>query len=323
MAEGRARGGGEASTGASIVRILPEVAAALHGGRPVVALESSVLAQGLPVPANREAADRMVKAVAARGAVPAIAAVVSGTPTAGITDEELERFLRRDGVIKVSGRDLPVAMARRLDGATTVSATLAIAHAAGIQLFATGGIGGVHRAPAGDGAGAYDESADLVELARTPMVVVCAGAKSILDLAATNERLETLGVPVVGYRTSELPGFFTAETGIALGARADSPAEVAAIYRASRAMGRPGAVLVVQPPPPDASLPREQVDAAVAAAVEGAAREGVRGGGLTPYLLAEMERMTGGQSLGANLALLEANASLAAEIADELSVLNS
>lgn len=300
------------------IRVLPEVAAAQRDHRPVVALESSVLAQGLPIPANREAAGEMMQAVRSRGAVPAITAVVSGRPTVGLTDAELERFLEREGVVKVSGRDVPVAMAQRLDGATTVSGTLVIAHAAGIRVFATGGIGGVHRAPAGDPVRAYDESADLLELSRTPMVVVCAGAKSILDLAATSERLETLGVPVVGYRTSELPGFFTGHTGIPLGVRAESAAEVAAIFGASRSLGRPGAVLVVQPPPEDVALSRESVDAVVDTAVERAARGGVRGGALTPYLLAEMDRMTGGRTLGVNIALLRENAALAAEIAEDV-----
>jgi pseudouridine-5'-phosphate glycosidase len=300
------------------IHILPEVGAAQRDHRPVVALESSVLAQGLPIPANREAVEAMTRAIRSRGAVPAVTALVSGRPTVGLTDAELERFLAREGVVKVSGRDIPVAMAQRLDGATTVSATLVIAHAAGIRVFATGGIGGVHRSPAGDRTRAYDESADLVELSRTPMVVVCAGAKSILDLAATNERLETLGVPVVGYRTSELPGFSTGHTGIPLAVRAETAAEVAAIFRASRSLGRPGAVLVVQPPPEDVALSRESVDAVVAAAVERAARDGVRGGALTPYLLAEMDRETGGRSLGANIVLLRENAALAAEIAEEV-----
>ena len=302
----------------SPIRLLPEVSTALRERRPVVALESSVLAQGLPVPANHEAARCMVQAVRSRGGVPAITAVVRGTPTAGLEHAELERFLGREGIGKVSARDIPVAMARHADGATTVAATLAIANAAGIHVFATGGIGGVHRLAADEAGYAYDESADLVELARTPMVVVCAGAKSILDLPATHERLETLGITVIGYRTSELPGFFTSETGIALGARAESAAEIASVYEASRALGRSSAVLVVQPPPKDAELPRALVEQTVAAAVERAARDRVQGSALTPFLLAELERMTGGRSLGVNLALLEANAALAADIAREV-----
>jgi pseudouridine-5'-phosphate glycosidase len=302
---------------ADVIRIAPEIAAALRGGEPVVALESSVLAQGLPVPANREAAERMVGAVRSRGAIPAITAVVAGVPAVGLTDAELERFLAREGVIKVSARDLPLAMASGVDGATTVAATLALAHAAGIAVFATGGIGGVHREDGPPGA-VRDESADLMELARTPMVVVCAGAKSILDLEGTMERLETFGVSVAGYRTSELPGFFTAETGIGLPARMESPAEIAAAYRAQRSLGRSQALVIAQPPPAAYALPKAVVDAAVSAATERAHAERVRGGAVTPFLLAEVQRVTAGQSIGANLALLESNAALAAEVAVEL-----
>jgi len=300
------------------LRIQSDVARAISSGRtPVVALESSVLAQGLPIPANREAAERMCGAVRRAGAIPAVTAVVRGAPTVGLEDEDLERFLRRDGIRKVAARDLAPAMAAGADGATTVAASLAIAHLAGIPVFATGGIGGVHRVAEGAGA-AWDESGDLPELARTPIVVVCAGAKSILDLPATMERLETLGVTVVGYRTSELPGFFTATTGIPLPARVESAAEVAAVFRAQRALGRSAAVLVVQPPPPEVALPQHLVDAAVHTALERASAAGVRGGAVTPYLLADVERQTSGRSLGVNLALLEANAKLAAEIAVEL-----
>ena len=294
------------------VRVLAPVAAALRDGRPVVALESSVLAQGLPTPANRDAAERMVRAVSSRGAVPAITAVVRGVATAGLDDAELERFLRREGIGKVSARDLPMAMARGTDGATTVAAAIAIAALAGIEVFATGGVGGVHRAPNGI---TYDESADLVEMARTPVLVVSAGAKSILDVAATMERLETLGVPLIGYRTTEMPGFFAAETGLRLSASAESVEEVGAIWRAHRELGRRTAMLVVQPPPPDVALPRRDVDRAVDGALRAAESEGVQGGALTPFLLAAVERETKGRSLGANLALLEANAMLAAEIA--------
>lgn len=296
----------------AIVRVLPPVAAALRDRRPVVALESSVLSQGLPAPANREAAERMVRAVSSRGAVPAITAVVQGVATAGLEDAELERFLRREGIGKVSARDLPMAIARGTDGATTVAAAIVIAALAGIDVLATGGIGGVHRSP---DAHTYDESADLVEMARTPVLVVSAGAKSILDVPATLERLETLGVPIIGYRTGEMPGFFTAETGLPLSARAESAAEVAAVWRAQRALGRRTAMLVVQPPPADAALPRREVDRAVESALRAARTEDVSGGALTPFLLAAVERETSGRSLGANLALLEANAMLAAEIA--------
>src|SRR3982751_6475392 len=237
----------------SALRVFPPVADALAWSRPVVALESSVLAQGLPIPANREAAERM-----------------------------------------------------------TSAAPRAVAGAPGATVFATGGIGGVHRdAP-------FAESGDLDELARTPMVVVCAGAKSILDLPATLERLETLGITVVGYRTDELPGFFSRTTGLQLQARAESPREVADIHRAARALGRSQATLVVQPPPADVALDGAVVDRAVERALTEARVSGVRGSAVTPFLLAAVERATGGQSLQANLALLEENAYLAGSIAVEL-----
>ena len=254
----------------------------------------------------------MRRAIESRGAVPAITAVSAGVPTVGLEGPDLERFLRRDGVRKVSARDIAVAMAQQADGATTVAATLALARSVGLEVFATGGIGGVHRnAP-------FDESADLVELSRTPLVVVCAGAKSILDLEATWERLETMGVSVIGYRTDQLHGFFTAESGIQLTARADSAREIAAVYRAHRSLGRPQAVLVVQPPPPEHALPLVEVESAVDEALERASSAGVRGGAVTPFLLEAVDRLTNGRSLEANLSLLEANAALAADIACEL-----
>ncbi len=299
-------------TASSLHRVLPPVADALAAGRPVVALESSVLAQGLPIPANRDAAERMTRGVEHAGALAAVTAVVRGTPTVGLTDDELSRFLRRDGVRKVSARDLAAAVADEADGATTVAATLALARLAGIHVFATGGIGGVHREPA------FDESADLVELARTPMVVVCAGAKSILDLPATLERLETLGVLVVGFGTTELPGFFTRTTGLPLPASVTTVDAVARIYRAHLALGRPGAVVVVQPPPAAVALDAALVDDAVAEALDEARGAGVRGAAVTPFLLSRVERATGGRSLAANLGLLEENAALAGRIAAAL-----
>ncbi|MEO5815633.1 MAG: pseudouridine-5'-phosphate glycosidase [Gemmatimonadaceae bacterium] len=295
------------------VRVLPPVAEALAAGRAVVALESSVLAQGLPIPANREAAARMTLAVERAGALAAITAVVRGRATLGLDPVELERFLARDGVLKVAARDLPVAMALGQDGATTVAASLSIAVATNVAVFATGGIGGVHRnAP-------FDESGDLSELARSPIVVVCAGAKSILDLPATLERLETLGVTVVGYQTDDMPGFFTRSTGLKLTARADSVEEIAEIHRAARALGRPQATLVMQPLPEDVALPRDLVDQAVSEALEEAGLTGVRGAATTPFLLGAVLRATEGRSLLANLGLLEQNAELAGQIAVALS----
>ncbi|MDB4879106.1 MAG: Pseudouridine-5-phosphate glycosidase [Gemmatimonadetes bacterium] len=300
----------------SALRVSAPVAAAIAAGRPVVALESSVLAQGLPIPANRDAAERMVAAVEEGGAVAAITAVVRGpsvgVPALGLEPDELERFLRREGVRKVASRDIAVACAQNADGATTVAASLCIAHAAGVPVFATGGIGGVHRdAP-------FDESGDLAELARTPMIVVCAGAKSILDLPATLERLETLGVTVIGYRTSELPGFFTRTSGLRLGARVESVQEIAGAWRVSRALGRRQAILVVQPPPEHVALPQALVDEAVRGALAQARGEGIRGAAVTPFLLGAVLTATEGRSLPANLGLLEENARLAGEIAAAL-----
>lgn len=283
--------------------------AACERGAPLVALESSVLAQGLLPPHNREAAARMERAVRASGAEPVITAIVRGQPALGLEGEDLERFLRRDGVRKVSARDLALAMVDGADGATTVAGTLALCPLGDLAVFATGGIGGVHRgAP-------FDESADLVELARTPVIVVCAGAKSILDLPATLERLETLGVPVIGYRTDELPAFFSETSGLRLTARLDSPDAIARAWQAHRALGRPGAMLVVQPPPAEHAVPVAMVEAATQAALTAAEAQGVRGAAVTPFLLADIQQRTAGRSVTANLALLEHNAHLAGAIA--------
>ncbi len=311
-APARHRGSAVTAPRTGSIRVLRLVADALGLDQPVVALESSVLAQGLPIPANREAASRMMKGVLEAGALPAITAVVHGRATLGLEPAELERFLARDGIRKVAARDLATAIAQKADGATTVSASLCIAGAEQVSVFATGGIGGVHRdAP-------FDESGDLAELARTPMIVVCAGVKSILDLPSTLERLETLGVTVVGYQTDELPGFFTRTTGLPLSSRAETPAEIATIYRASRALGRPQAVLVVQPPPADVALPQALVDDAVTRALADARRQGIRGAAVTPFLLGAVLQATEGRSLAANLGLLEENARLAGRIAEAL-----
>jgi pseudouridine-5'-phosphate glycosidase len=251
----------------------------------------------------------MCDAVVAQHAAPAVLAVVRGVATVGLEGDDLERFLRRDGVAKVSARDLGWACARALDGATTVAASLALCSAAGLDVFATGGIGGVHREPQ------FDESADLLELSRTPVVTVCAGVKSILNLPATLERLESYGVAVVGFGTDEFPGFFTRRTGLRVAASTDDPAEVAHAFRMHRALGRPGAMLVVQPPPASSALDERLVEEAVRVALAEARSAGVTGAAVTPFLLAGVERETGGASLDANLALLEANAALAAQIA--------
>ncbi len=297
------------------LRVLPHIADAISRGAAVVALETSVLSQGLPIPHNAEAASRMVAAVEREGAVAALTAVAGGLATLGLTSDELARFLARDGVRKVSARDLGACVVQKADGATTVAASLALARVGGIEVFATGGIGGVHRgAP-------FDESADLLALANTPIITVCAGAKSILDLPATLERLETLGVPVVGYRTSELPGFFTIHTGLRVSQRAETPEEIAHIARTHWALGQRSAVLVVQPPPLSAALEQEEVDAAVTGAVRDAGVTGRSGPALTPFLLGAVLVATAGRSLPVNLALLENNASLAARIAVALASL--
>jgi len=292
----------------SAISFSPRVAQALSEHEPVVALESSVLAQGLPIPANADAARRMTAAVERVGAVPAISAVNAGKAVFGLSDEDLARFLVRDGVMKVSARDIPYAMLEGRDGATTVAGALALMALTPIRVFATGGIGGVHREPQ------FDESADLLELSRTPVIVVCAGAKSILDLYATMERLESLGVVVVGYRTKEMPGFFFADTGIPLPTSVSDVDEIARLFSFHCSLGRQQAIVVMQPPPPEHAVRKATIERALDTALDDAKRHGVRGGAVTPYLLTAVERATEGRTLAANLALLEANAALAGEI---------
>lgn len=250
----------------------------------------------------------MEAAIRDAGAEPAITAVARGQAVAGLSPDELSRFLSGDGVKKAAARDLGAAIAGQRDAATTVSASLVLCHAVGIRVFATGGIGGVHRSPA------FDESADLIELARTPAIVVCAGAKSVLDIPATFERLETLGVAVIGYRTSEFPGFHYASTGIPVPNRQDEIDGIVRAYLAQRALGHPAAVVVVQQPPAEAALARGDVEHAISAALSSAETAGIRGGAVTPWLLSELSRRTEGRTLTVNLALLEANARLAAEL---------
>ena len=251
----------------------------------------------------------MMGAIERVGAVPAIAAVSAGKVTFGLSDEELARFLARDGVMKVSARDIPLAILEGRDGATTVAGALSLMALSPIRVFATGGIGGVHREPQ------FDESADLVELSRTPVIVVCAGAKSILDLNATMERLESLGVVVVGYRTKEMPGFFFSDTGIPLPASVNEADEIARLFALQCSLGRSQAIVVMQQPPPELAVRKATIERALDTALDDAKRHGVRGGAVTPYLLTAVERATEGRTLAANVALLEANAALAAEIA--------
>ncbi|ACG73489.1 Indigoidine synthase A family protein [Anaeromyxobacter sp. K] len=298
------------------VRLAEEVRAALAAGGPVVALETSVVAQGLPPPHNLEAARRCAAAVRAAGAVPAAVAVVAGAVVVGADDAALERLAdpaRRPA--KASPRDLAALCAAGRDAGTTVAATAAVAALAGIRVFATGGIGGVHRlAPGEPAAGAADVSADLAELARAPVCVVSAGPKAILDLAATAEALETLGVPVLGWRTSELPAFYSDGSGIALEHRVEDAAAAARVLRLHwDALGRREGVLLAVPPPE--AVPREVVEAAIAAALEDARGRGIRGKAVTPFLLEAVSRATRGRARTANLALLERNASVAGEVA--------
>jgi pseudouridine-5'-phosphate glycosidase len=292
-----------------------EVRDALQTRQPVVALESTVITHGLPWPQNLALARRMEASVRAGGACPATIAILKGEVKVGLSDAELEYLAQAKGVMKVSRRDYPVAVAQKCDGATTVAGTMIAAHWAGIRVFATGGIGGVHRQPAGADAADLDISADLPELARTPVVVVCAGAKAILDLPATLEWLETHGVPVVGYGTDEFPAFYSRESGLKLEARADTPEQAASIVRAMWELEFTSGALVCVPCPEQAARPRADMERAIAQALTDATAAGLRGKDVTPYLLSRISALTQGESLAANLALLENNARVAAMIA--------
>ncbi len=292
--------------------ITPEIAQAVDAHQPVVALESTVITHGLPYPENLALARDMESEIRQQGATPATIAVIEGQITIGLSDAQLEALARGAAAHKISSRDFAAAIAKRWNGGTTVAGTLVAAHAAGIGVFATGGIGGVHRdAPT-------DVSADLTQLSRTPVVVVCAGAKAILDLPATLEMLETLGVPVVGYQTDDFPAFYSSSSGLKASARADSPVEAAAIAHAHWSLGLESAILVAQPPPAEAALPLEAVNDAIQQALSEAQARHIRGQAVTPFLLARVSELTGGASLRTNLALLRNNARLAAHIAAEL-----
>jgi pseudouridine-5'-phosphate glycosidase len=288
-----------------------EVADALGRGLPVVALESTILSHGLPRPRNLDVGREIEATVRAAGAVPATIGVVGGRVVVGLDDAQLERLALGDGVLKLGIRDLPAAVARGADGATTVGSTAALAARARIGVFATGGLGGVHRGFAETG----DESADLGALAGTPITVVCAGVKSILDVALTLERLETLSVTVVGYETSRFPGFYLSDSGSGLDWRVDSPAEIAAIGAARDALALPGAVVVANPLPATEQLDPALHDRVLAEGLAGLEREGVTGKAVTPYLLAHFHAATGGASLEVNVRIILRNADLAARIA--------
>jgi pseudouridine-5'-phosphate glycosidase len=293
------------------VRVAPEVAAALADGRPVVALESTLLAHGLPRSDSPRVAAEMEAAVRAAGAVPATVAVLAGQVRVGLDEPALARITAAGGIAKLSLRDLPVALATGTDGATTVAATAAMAARVGIGVFATGGLGGVHR----DARDSYDESADLAVLGRTPLAVVCSGVKSILDVRATLERLETLSVTVLGYRTSRFPGFYLVDSGHPVGWRVDAPADVAAVLAARDGLGLRSAVVLANPVPTALEVEPALHDRVLAAALADAAGAGVRGAALTPYLLGRLHGGTAGRSLAANIGLVLANAALAGQVA--------
>jgi pseudouridine-5'-phosphate glycosidase len=292
--------------------IATEVSAALAGGKPVVALESTIIAHGMPYPANFEMAQEVEAIVREAGAVPATIAIIGGAIRVGLTKAELEKFAV-DGsrITKVSTRDLPFVMAQKLDGATTVASTMRIAAMAGIPVFATGGIGGVHRGAEKS----FDVSTDMMEFAESNVAVVTAGAKAILDLALTLETLETLGVPVVGYGTDDFPAFYSRASGHAAPMRCDTPEEVAALMKAKWSIGLKGGVVVANPIPPEHEIKAAEISPVIEKAVAEAARRNITGKNVTPFLLARLAEVTGGRSLKANMALVRHNARIGAEIA--------
>jgi pseudouridine-5'-phosphate glycosidase len=296
----------------NLLKLGEEVEAALREKRALVALESTVIAHGLPRPLNLETARRLESAVRERGAVPATVAVLGGRLCVGLDDSQLERLAFGEGVRKMSRRDLAVGVARGWDGATTVATTLWVAARAGLRVFATGGVGGVHRGRL------PDVSADLPELARTPMTVVCSGAKSVLDLPATREWLETNGVCLVGYGADELPAFYTRRSGLSVDVRCDTAREVAEVARARDALGLEGALVVAVPVPAEFEVDERTMEESLSEALSEAERRGVSGRELTPFLLSRLAERTGGETLRANVALLENNARVAAEIATEM-----
>lgn len=291
------------------LRLSSEVQSAIAASQPVVALESTVIAHGLPYPANLETAQACERNVTDGGAVPATIAVFDGELCVGLADGQISGLATRKDIRKISRRDLPIAIGKRLDCATTVATTALIANMAGIRLFATGGIGGVHRG--------YDKdiSADLPELARTPVIVVCAGAKIVLDLPATREWLETHGVTVLGWQCDEMPAFYSRSSGFEVDERVDSPAEVAAIAAARDRLGLQNALLVTVPIAAEFEIPRDECESILDDALAQAERRGLRGKAITPFLLSRMAELSGGRTLAANIALLKNNARVAAEIA--------
>lgn len=295
-----------------LLNITPEVADAIRDNRPVVALESTVIAHGLPHPQNLQTALRLQEVIRDGGAVPATIAIIGGRLTVGLNDDQIQLLAEGRNVRKISTRDISIAVAQGWDGATTVAATIWIAHCAGIKVFATGGIGGVHRGSLAD------ISADLPELARTPIVVACSGAKIVLDLPATREWLETHAITVLGYQCDEFPAFYSRASGLKVDAHAESPAAIANIFRAQRDLGLESALLVTAPVPAKFEVPAEELQVVLTTALEDAEWKGIGGPALTPFLLSQMAERSGGATLRANIALLENNARVAAEIARAL-----
>jgi pseudouridylate synthase len=294
--------------------IAQEVSRALNFGSAVVALESTVITHGLPQRQNLQLARDMEKQVRAHGAIPATVALLDGKIRIGLADPDLARLSESTATLKVSHRDFATAIVKKMDGGTTVAGTMYAANMAGIQVFATGGIGGVHKESS------FDISTDLRALANTPMIVVCAGAKAILDLPGTLEYLETMGVPVVGYQTDEFPAFYSRESGLGVSARLDSPKEIADFAKAHWNLGMKSAVLVTNPVPENESISRSEMDPIIARASEEAVRHGIHGQKLTPFLLSRISELTNGKSMKSNLALLLNNAALAAGISKEITV---
>jgi pseudouridine-5'-phosphate glycosidase len=292
-----------------LLNIAPEVEVAVRLQHPVVALESTVIAHGLPRPQNLQTAHRLEQVVREMGATPATIAIIDGKPCVGLSEDQINALANNSDIRKISTRDISVAVARGWKGATTVASTIWIAHRAGIRVFATGGIGGVHRGSL------PDISADLPELARTPIIVVCSGAKIVLDLPATREWLETHAVTVAGYRCDELPAFYSRKSGLSVDVRVESPGDVAKIHRAQRDLGIESALLVVVPVPAEFEVPAEELQIVLTTALEDAEWKGIAGPALTPFLLSQMAERSGGSTLRANIALLENNARVAAEIA--------
>ena len=292
--------------------INPEVAEALAAGKPVVALESTIISHGMPYPQNVETALNVERIIRENGAVPATIAIIGGRLKAGLSAEEIEYFGKKgQAIAKASRRDLAVLCARGEDGATTVTTTMIIAHMAGIQIFATGGIGGVHRGAETT----MDISADLEELGQTPVMVVCAGAKSILDLGLTLEYLETKGVPVIGFGTKELPAFYTRQSGFQVDYRIDTVEELAAAFKAQCDLGMKGGMLVTNPIPEEFAMPLETINAAIDQAISECSEKGIHGKETTPFLLARVAELTGGNSLASNIRLVYNNAKIAAQTA--------